>query len=77
MYLAFFYEKRQRNEDALEIVVQMINEGIENPYPNLCFLIEDRCYTNSSNFLYEFKERLENKINKPVLSADSVVFDFL
>jgi Glycosyltransferases involved in cell wall biogenesis len=77
MYLAFFYEKRQRNKEALEVVEQMINEGRENPYPNLCFLIEDRCYTNSSNFLYEFKERLENKINKPVLSPDSVVFDFL
>jgi hypothetical protein len=77
MYLAFFYEKRQKNKEALDIVEQMINEGVENPYPNLCFLIEDRCYTDSSNFMYEFRDKLVNKINKPILSSDSVVFDFL
>jgi glycosyltransferase involved in cell wall biosynthesis len=77
MYLAFFYERQQKHKEALETVEKIINEGKKNPFPELCFLIEDRCYTDSSNFMYEFRDKLVNKINKPILSSDSVVFDFL
>lgn len=76
MYLAFFYEKRQRYQDALNVVNDMIETGRKNPFPNLCFLIEDRSYTNSSNFLMEYRDRLTNRIDKPVLSSESVVFSF-
>ena len=37
-----------------EFVNDMIETGRKNPFPNLCFLIEDRSYTNSSNFFITF-----------------------
>ena len=76
MYLAFFYDRRMRTEDALGVVETIISENKPNPFPDLCFLIEERAYLNTSNFMIEFKERLTNKLTKPVLSSESVVFSF-
>ena len=47
-----------------------------NPFPNRTFLIEDRCYLNTSNFLKEYRERIERMINEPIIDLSSVNFDF-
>lgn len=62
LYLSFFYENRKMDKKALDIIDGLIKENKPNPFPNLCFLVEDRAYTNTSNFLYEYKERLEKNI---------------
>lgn len=77
MYLAFFYERRQRYQDALNVIENIIETNKPNPFPELCFLIENRSYLDSSNFLYELRDSMTDKINKPILSSESVVFDFL
>jgi hypothetical protein len=48
----------------------------KNPFPKLCFLIENRAYTDTSNFLVEWKEKTLRRINEPVLSNQGVDFDF-
>jgi hypothetical protein len=38
--------------------------------------VECKCYLDTSNFLMEYKERVENKINSPSINLDSIKFDF-
>ena len=47
-----------------------------NPFPKLSFLIEDRAYYNTSDFLVEYKERINKKLNDPKINMDSVLFSF-
>jgi hypothetical protein len=54
----------------------MINGNKPNPFPSLAFLIEDRCYLNTSNFLNEYKERITKKMGEHVIDSESFTFDF-
>jgi hypothetical protein len=47
-----------------------------NPFPRRTFLIEDRAYLSSSNFLNEFREKIKNKMSEPTIDLTSVKFDF-
>jgi hypothetical protein len=47
-----------------------------NPFPNRTFLIENRCYLDSSNFLNEYQEMIERKLNEPTMDLTSVNFEF-
>lgn len=77
LYLAILKEHQKKYQEALDLVNGMIREARPNPFPNYCFLIENRAYTSSSNHLYEYKEKLEKKLNEPpVLSNQGVEFDF-
>jgi glycosyltransferase involved in cell wall biosynthesis len=76
LYLATLKEREEKYQEALDIVKRMMQEDRKNPFPNYCFLIESRAYYDSSSHLQEFKERLERRINEPVLSNQGVVFDF-
>ena len=75
LYQAFYLESLGRNEEALSIVNFIADPRRKNVFPNLSFLIEDRAYVDSSNFLFEYKERLEKKLSEPIIDSDSVVFD--
>ncbi len=69
-------ENQERYEETLELVDKMIAPDKKNPFPKLCFLIENRAYTDTSNFLVEWKEKLSRRVNEPILSNQGVDFDF-
>ena len=46
-----------------------------NPFPLRTFLIEDRCYLDSSNFLNEYKERLQSSSTEHTIDTTSVKFE--
>jgi hypothetical protein len=54
----------------------MKNPQRRNPFPNYSYLIEGKCYTDTSNFLIEYKDKIENKIKQPTINLDSIKFDF-
>ena len=77
LYLALHKETQGKFEEALEIVNRLINDARPNPFPSYCFLIENRAYTNSSNYLIEYREQLKRRLSEPpVLSNQGVEFDF-
>lgn len=75
LYLMFHYEKLGNIEKALELASFMLSPDRKNPFPNKSFLIEDRCYGDTSNFLYEYKEKLERKTQEHIISDESVRFE--
>jgi hypothetical protein len=52
----------------------MINPERTNPFPRLSFLIEDRAYSNSSNFLNEWREKLNKKDTEYIIDSTSIDF---
>ena len=77
LYLALQKESLGKYEEALDIINHIISEGRENPFPSYCFLVENRAYTSSSNYLYELREQLKRRLSEPpVLSNQGVEFDF-
>ena len=69
-------ENQERYEETLAMVELMMLPEKKNPFPQLCFLIENRAYTDTSDFLVEWKKKLSRRINEPVLSSQGVDFDF-
>jgi glycosyltransferase involved in cell wall biosynthesis len=74
MYLASYLEKQERYEEILPLIDEMVKKP--NPFPNKTFLIENRCYLDSSNFLNEYQEMIERKLNEPTMDLTSVNFEF-
>lgn len=74
MYLASYLERQERYEEILPLISEMVKKP--NPFPNKTFLIENRCYLDSSNFLNEYQEMIERKLNEPTMDLTSVKFDF-
>jgi len=74
--LVLFYEKNNMIEKSIEILNQMLSEERTNPYPKLVFLIDDRYYHDTSDFLYRRKEELEKKLSTPVINLESFSFQF-
>ena len=75
LHLSDCLERQNRYEEIISILDRMSENN--NPFPNRTFLIEDRCYLNTSNFLNEYRERIERKMNEPIIDSDSIFFDFL
>jgi len=63
-------------DKVLETIDLMAIPERTNPFPDLAFLIEDRCYLNTSNFLNEFKEKITNKMGEHFINSESFTFDF-
>lgn len=76
VYLAFHYESIGKFDEALKTVESMIQVGLKNPFPAKSFLIEDRAYINTSNFLFEFRDSLSKKTQEHVIDSESFRFDF-
>lgn len=76
MYWAFYLRSVEEYERALKVVDKLIERNNPNPFPTRAFLIEDRAYTNTSNEMIELREDLLRRINEPVMSSESVEFDF-
>lgn len=75
-YLSKMYEKLGRYEDAIKILDIMSQPERTNPFPRRTFLIEDRCYLDTSNFINELRENLLKKTQEHVIDSESFRFDF-
>lgn len=76
LYLAQHYENLAKYDLALETIEIMIDPKIKNPFPEKSFLIENRAYINTSNFLFEYKDRLLKRTQEHVIDSESFNFDF-
>lgn len=76
LYKVFQLRKMNRLEEAISIIDFMCQPERTNPFPQLCFLIEDRAYHNSSNFLKELKEKIVSAGKEHVVELNSVKFEF-
>jgi len=76
LYKIFLLEKMRKYEDAIAEIDFMIQPERTNPFPASCFLIEDRAYANTSNFLHELKEKFTKAMNEHIVEMDSVKFEF-
>jgi hypothetical protein len=76
LYKAQYLESKGMNAEALKEVQEMIQPERVNPFPRFSFLIENRAYFDTSNFLTEMKERLERKLNEKIIDSESFYFDF-
>ncbi len=69
-------ENKGRFEEIIPIIDLMEEPSRVNPFPKRTFLIENRAYHNSSNFLKEYRERIEKRLSEHVVDMTSVKFDF-
>jgi hypothetical protein len=76
MYMCFSLENEKRYEDILKVIGEMMVPEKVNPFPSKTFLIEGRCYLDSSNFLNEYKESIQRKMSEHRVDMNSVKFDF-
>jgi glycosyltransferase involved in cell wall biosynthesis len=77
LYHSFFLEEKGRFEEALSVVNKMMSPERKNPFPNYCFLIENRAYMDTgSEELNEFKSRLTRRISEPTIKNEGVTFSF-
>ena len=75
LYLNFLLEHLGRKEELIRNLNFMLQEERINPWPNASFLIEDRAYHNTSDFLKEWRSRLTNTKDLPTISNDSFKFN--
>ena len=75
IHLNNLLESQGRIDDVLANIEFMIRPERVNPFPHCSFLIEDRAYYNTSNFLLEEKERLL-KPKGFSMNLESFKFDF-
>ena len=76
LHHAFILEGQKRYEEILKLIDKMTEPSRVNPFPRRTFLIEDRAYLSSSNFLNEYREKIKNKMSEPTIDLTSVKFDF-
>lgn len=69
-------EKNGRYDEIIPILDKMEEPSRVNPFPNRTFLIENRAYHNTGNFLKEFRERITKRMSEHVVDTTSVKFDF-
>ena len=69
-------ETQGRYQEALNLVEFMSSIDRPNPYPNLCFLIDDRIYHNTGTLLSTLKETYTNKLSRPTINLNSFSFSF-
>lgn len=76
LYHAFILENQKRYDEVLELIEKMSDPSKVNPFPRRTFLIENRAYLDSSNFLNEYKEKIQNKMSEHTIDMTSVKFEF-
>jgi hypothetical protein len=76
LYHAFILEGQKRYNEVLELIEKMCDPSKVNPFPTRTFLIENRAYLDSSDFLNEYKEKIQNKMSEHTIDMTSVKFEF-
>lgn len=72
---ALTMQKNNRYDEILQLIDKMEEPSRVNPFPNRTFLIEDRAYHNTSNFLKEFREWVNRKKGEHVVDMSSFKFE--
>jgi len=62
LYKSIYMESIGMYNQSLKEINEMISPQRLNPFPKYCFLIENRAYIDTGNFLFEMKKRLEETI---------------
>ena len=62
--------------DRMQYIDKMLQPERVNPFPNLSFLIENRAYYNTGDYLIKLKERIQKKSEEFSINLDSITFDF-
>lgn len=75
VYLNYILEGLGRYDEILSNIDHMMKPERTNPFPGSSFLIEDKAYYNTSNFLVEYREKIKKKSELHVISGDSFKFD--
>lgn len=75
-YKLQIFEKYGMYQDALDVVEYMLLPERKNPYPNLCFLIDDRLYYDTGFMLLGLKDFYSKKLTTPVIDLESLSFNF-
>jgi len=76
IYLNSYLEQLNRYDEIITNIDKMIQPDRKNPFPKKSFLIENRAYYDTSNFLIELRERIEKKIKEHSIDLKSVEFNF-
>lgn len=76
LHTANYLEQMGLLEECLEVIDFMIQPERKNVFPKLSFLIEDRAYYDTSNFLSEYKEKIVKKTGEHIIDNSSFSFDF-
>ena len=75
VYLNYILEGLGRYDEILSNIDHMMKPERTNPFPGTSFLIEDKAYYDTSNFLVEYREKIKKKSELHVISGDSFKFD--
>jgi hypothetical protein len=76
IYLNSYLEELGRYDEIITNIDNMIQPNRRNPFPNKSFLIENRAYYNTSNFLIELRERIVKRTKEHSIDLKSVEFNF-
>lgn len=76
IYLNSYLEELKRYDEIIVNIDKMIQPERKNPFPDKSFLIENRAYYDTGNFLIELRERIEKKTNEHSIDLKSVEFNF-
>jgi tetratricopeptide (TPR) repeat protein len=76
IYANFILEKLERFDEILQNIEFMVQPDRTNPFPNSSFLIEDRAYANTSNYLFEYREKIKKRMENPIIDNSSFKFEF-
>jgi hypothetical protein len=76
IYQNSYLEELGRYDEIIKNIDFMVQPERKNPFPEKSFLIENRAYYDTSNFLIELRERIEKKTNEHSIDLKSVEFNF-
>lgn len=67
-------EQLGKTDELKDTLLRMLDRERTNPFPDNVFLIDDRAYYDSSDFLQNWLNRIDSLAGLPTVSDDS--FDF-
>lgn len=76
VYLSTIYYRLGKNDEVLQILDEMEKPERKNPYPNLCFLIEDRAYYDTGSYIKDMRNQIIRGNDNPSINLNSFEFDF-
>lgn len=72
---ARYHESFGDYQKALDILDYIMNPERKNVFPEMSFLVEDKAYVDTSNFLFEYREKIQKKLEEPIIDTSSFSFD--
>jgi len=76
VYYLGILERRGDLDKMMELFEYMLTPDRKNPFPKCVFLIEDKAYYDTSNFLIEWKNRIEKDTQEERIDTSSFHFEY-